>query len=57
MDNYDDENFDDGFDDDALATEMNLHLWVKLFNYAMCYPRDLLWLAFFAFTTACMEVA
>jgi ATP-binding cassette subfamily B protein len=57
LDNYDDENFDDGFDDDALATEMNLSLWVKLFNYAMYYPRDLLWLAFFAFITACMEVA
>jgi len=57
MDNYDDENFDDGFDDDALAARMNLDLWKKLFGYAKRYPRDLTWLALFAFTTACAEVA
>ena len=57
MDNYDDENFDDGFDDDALASQMNLNLWVKLFDYAKQYPRDLTCLAFFAFVTASMEVA
>ena len=34
MDNYDDENYDDGFDDDALASRMNLDLWKKLFSYA-----------------------
>ncbi len=57
MDNYDDENFDDGFDDDALAARMNLDLWKKLFGYARQYPKDLTWLGIFAFTTACAEVA
>ena len=56
MDNYDDENYDDGFDDDALASRMNVDLWKKLFAYARRYPRDLAWLAAFAFVTACMEV-
>ena len=56
MDNYDDENFDDGFDDDALASRMNLPLWRKLFGYARRYPKDLAWLAVFAFFTASMEV-
>ena len=57
MDNYDDENYDDGFDDDALAARMNLDLWKKLFGYAKRYPKDLTWLGVFAFTTACAEVA
>jgi ATP-binding cassette subfamily B protein len=57
MDNYDDENYDDGFDDDALAARMNLDLWKQLFGYAKRYPKDLTWLGVFAFTTACAEVA
>jgi len=57
MDNYDDENFNDGFDDDALAAQMNLDLWKKLFGYAKRYPKDLTWLGIFAFITACAEVA
>jgi ATP-binding cassette subfamily B protein len=57
MDNYDDENFDDGFDEDALAARMNLGLWKKLFAYAAQYPRDLTYLGVFAFLTACAEVA
>ncbi|MEM1437204.1 MAG: ABC transporter transmembrane domain-containing protein, partial [Pseudomonadota bacterium] len=57
MDNYDDENFDDGFDEAALAQRFNLSLWRKLFAYARRYPRELLWLGIFAFTTASMEVA
>jgi ATP-binding cassette subfamily B protein len=56
MDSYDDENFDDGFNEDALAAQMNLGLWRKLFAYARRYPRDLGWLGFFAFVTAAMEV-
>jgi ATP-binding cassette subfamily B protein len=56
MDSYDDENFDDGFDEEALATRVNLGLWRKLFAYARRYPRDLAWLAVFAFVTAAMEV-
>ncbi|MFV2091341.1 MAG: ABC transporter transmembrane domain-containing protein, partial [Pseudomonadales bacterium] len=57
MDNYDDENFDDGFDDDTLASRMNVDLWKKLFSYAAQYPRDLTYLGIFAFITACAEVA
>lgn len=56
MEAYDDENYDDGFDDEVLASRMNLHLWRKLFAYASCYPKELAWLALFAFITACMEV-
>jgi ATP-binding cassette subfamily B protein len=56
MDSYDDETYNDGFDDDALASRMNLDLWKKLFAYAKRYPRDLKLLATFAFITACMEV-
>ncbi len=56
MDNYDDENYDDGFDDDALASRMNLDLWKKLFSYAREYPKDLAKLGGCAFVTACAEV-
>jgi ATP-binding cassette subfamily B protein len=57
MDAYDDENFQDGFDDDALAARMDMALWRKLFAYARRYPADLLRLALFAFLTAIAEVA
>ena len=57
MDSYDDENYDDGFDEDALASRMNADLWKKLFSYARKYPRDLTYLAGFAITTACADVA
>jgi len=54
---YDDENYDDGFDEHALAAHINLALWKKLFDYARRYPRELKILAGFAFSTAMMEVA
>lgn len=57
MDEYDDDTFDDGFNDDASAKRVNLSLWKKLFAYARRYPRDLFWLGVCAFVTACMEVA
>lgn len=57
MDDYDDDTFDDGFDDDASAKRVNMALWTKLFAYARRYPRDLFWLGVCAFVTACMEVA
>jgi ATP-binding cassette subfamily B protein len=57
MDNYDDENFDDGFNEAALAKRMNFALWRKLFVYVKRYPRDLTWLGIFAFTTAAAEVS
>lgn len=57
MDNYDDENYDDGFDDDALARGVRADLWKKLFAYARRYPRELAGLGGCAFVTACMEVS
>ncbi len=54
---YDDENYDDGFDEEALAAQINVDLWKKLFTYARRYPTQLKWLAGFAFSTAMMEVA
>ncbi|MEM7101280.1 MAG: ABC transporter ATP-binding protein [Pseudomonadota bacterium] len=54
---YDDENYNDGFDDAALATSINPALWKKLFSYAARYPTQLKWLATFAVLTALMEVA
>ena len=54
---YDDEDYEDGFDDEALAARINLSLWQKLFNYAKRYPTELKWLATFAVLTALMEVA
>jgi len=56
MDNFDDENYNDGFDDDALAASMNVELWKKLFGYAKQYPRDLTYLGGFAFVVASAEV-
>jgi ATP-binding cassette, subfamily B, bacterial len=57
MDNYDDEIFDDGFDDEALARRVNLDLWRKLFAYARRYPWELAGLGVCAFLTAAMEVS
>ncbi len=56
MDNYDDDNFDDGFDEEALASRINAALWKKLFAYARRYPRELALLGGCAFVTACCEV-
>ena len=53
---YDDENYDDGFDETALAAHINVDLWKKLFSYARRYPTELKYLAGFAFCTAMMEV-
>ena len=54
---YDDENYDDGFDEESLASRLNVELWKKLFGYARRYPRELKWLATFAVLTALVEVA
>jgi ATP-binding cassette subfamily B protein len=54
---YDDDNYDDGFDDEALASRMRLSLWRKLFAYTKPYRNDLLRLATFAVLTASVEVA
>lgn len=54
---YDDDNYDDGFDDEALASRVRLSLWRKLFAYTNPYRKDLLRLATFAVLTASVEVA
>lgn len=57
MDNYNDDEFDDGFDDDARASRVDATLWRKLFAYARRYPRELTGLGVCAFITACCEVS
>jgi ATP-binding cassette, subfamily B, bacterial len=54
---YDDDNYDDGFDEEALARRMRLHLWRKLFAYTKPYRRVVVMLGFFATTTALMDVS
>jgi ATP-binding cassette, subfamily B, bacterial len=54
---YDDDNYDDGFDELALASRMRVGLWRKLFTYARRYPRHLATLGVFAIVTACVEVS
>jgi ATP-binding cassette subfamily B protein len=54
---YDDDNYDDGFDEEALARRMRLHLWRKLFAYTKPYRRVVIMLGFFATTTALMDVS
>lgn len=54
---YDDDNYDDGFDEEALARRMRLHLWKKLFAYTRPYRRKLAMLGFFATLTAVMDVS
>jgi ATP-binding cassette, subfamily B, bacterial len=53
---YDDDNYDDGFDEEALARRVRLHLWRKLFAYTRPYRRELVLLGVFATTTALMDV-
>jgi ATP-binding cassette subfamily B protein len=52
-----DEHYDDGFNELALAAHARFGLWRKLFRYALRYRADLVRLSFFAFCTACTEVA
>ena len=54
---YDDDNYDDGFDEEALARRMRLHLWRKLFGYTRPYRRELVMLGSFATLTALMDVS
>jgi ATP-binding cassette subfamily B protein len=54
---YDDDNYDDGFDEEALARRMRFGLWKKLFSYTRPYRRELILLGVFATATALMEVA
>lgn len=54
---FDDENYDDGFNDDAYREGMKLELWRKLLSYALNYPRAVSVLAASAFCTAIAEIA
>lgn len=54
---FDDENFDDGFNEDSFNSGMDLHLWRKLFSYALHYRREVIILAICAFLTAIAEIA
>lgn len=54
---FDDDNYDDGFDEEALAAKVHLGLWKKLFAYTRPYRTELWLLAGCAVLTACMEVA
>ncbi len=56
MDHYDDENYNDGFDEQTLASRMHAHLWRRLFSYTLPHKRDLAALAAFSFLTAIAEV-
>lgn len=56
MSHFDDENYSDGFDDEALAKRFDATLWKRLFAYARRYPTELKWLGVFAFLTALMEI-
>jgi len=57
MANINQEIENDGFNEEALAAQLNLSLWHKLFVYVGKYPRDLAWLTIFAVVTAGVDVA
>ncbi len=54
---YDDDNYDDGFDEQALARRMRLGLWRQLFSYARRYPQHLWTLGVFSVITAAIDVS
>ncbi|MFT5484648.1 MAG: ATP-binding cassette subfamily B protein [Halieaceae bacterium] len=49
--------YDEACDDQMEAQDLELQLWRRLFAYALQYPRQLIYLAGFAFVTACIEVS
>lgn len=54
---FDDENYNDGFEDDAQPRGMNLALWRKLLEYTLRYKVEVIILAACAITTAISEIA
>ncbi len=54
---FDDANYDDGFDELALARRLRMGLWKKLFTYTKPYRKELIILASCAALTALMDVA
>jgi len=53
---YDDDNYQDGFDEAALARRMRFGLWRRLFDFALPHRRELTKLAFFALGTAAADL-
>ncbi len=56
MSDYDDDNFDDGFNEEELARKFQIGLWKKLFTYTLPYKKQVGLLAFFAVLTATADV-
>jgi len=57
MSEYDDDNYDDGFNEEELAKRIQIGLWKKLFTYTRPYRKQIGYLAFFAVLTATADVA
>ena len=54
---YDDNLFNDGFNEQAAASGLQLKLWRRLFRYTFAYPRELSIIAAAGVCTALMEAA
>ena len=57
MDNYDDENYDDGFDEARSSASMQISLWRRLFTFTLPYKAELWVLVVAGSVTALMEMA
>ena len=56
-DSYDDELYNDGIDDHAVAQGMQLAMWRRLFGYSLAYPKALAVVALAALGTAAAELS
>ena len=57
MDNYDDENYDDGFDELRSSATMQISLWRRLFTFTLPYKAELWVMVVAGSVTALMEMA
>ena len=57
VENYDDELFNDGFDDQAAAQGVQAHLWRRLFRYTLIYRFELAVVAVSSVICAFMEAS
>ena len=57
MDNYDDENYDDGFDEVRSSASMQISLWRRLFTFTLPYKAELWVMVVAGSVTALMEMA
>ena len=57
MDNYDDENYDDGFDELRSSATMQISLWRRLFTFTLPYKAELWVIVVAGSVTALMEMA